>query len=283
MLKAKIKKLLTFPRILALLALGLLIALSMVGPILQAQSFVEGYKSDMSLQRGMIVRIKPSDATKVEPLTADDIDQMHGVVVAPNDASVTLSSDDSKVFVATIGHYDVLVSNQNGTINPGDYITISSLGGIGMRAGDSQKIVAGKALGSFDGKSNVVSATDVKDNSGKTRQVKIGRIQVDIGIAKNPLLKNTEANIPGFLRRASESIAGKPVNATRVYASIIIFAASTIIAGSLLYSGVRSSIISIGRNPLGKKSILRSLIQVILTGFIIFLSGVFGVYLLLRL
>ena len=55
------------------------------------------------------------------------------------------------------------------------------------------------------------------------------------------------------------------------------------IAGSLLYSGIRSSVISIGRNPLSKESITKSLLQIILTSIIIFLIGLFGVYLLLRL
>ena len=55
------------------------------------------------------------------------------------------------------------------------------------------------------------------------------------------------------------------------------------IAGSLIYSAVRSSLIAIGRNPLSKKSIIRGLFQVVIIGLMVFLSGIFGVYLLLRL
>jgi len=51
----------------------------------------------------------------------------------------------------------------------------------------------------------------------------------------------------------------------------------------VLYGGIRSSIISIGRNPLAKKSIVRGLIQVITVGVIILVIGLFSVYLLLRL
>ena len=65
--------------------------------------------------------------------------------------------------------------------------------------------------------------------------------------------------------------------------SLLIFLASVVIAGSMLYAGVHSSMISIGRNPLSKQSIVRSMIQVIVTSFIVFIIGIFGVYLLLKL
>jgi hypothetical protein len=51
----------------------------------------------------------------------------------------------------------------------------------------------------------------------------------------------------------------------------------------ILYSGVRNTLISIGRNPLSKKTIYKGLIQIILMGLIIFITGLFGVYLLLKL
>jgi len=51
----------------------------------------------------------------------------------------------------------------------------------------------------------------------------------------------------------------------------------------VMYSGIRSGMIAVGRNPLSKKSIIRSLIQTVIAGLIIFLAGVFAVYLLLKL
>jgi len=50
-----------------------------------------------------------------------------------------------------------------------------------------------------------------------------------------------------------------------------------------LYSGIRNALIAIGRNPLSKKSIFRGLLEIILTGFIILIIGLFAVYLLLKL
>ena len=263
--------------------LGLLIVVSLQSP-LKAQSVSEGYSSDQVLQRGMIVRIKADDSTKVEPVGMDASEHVHGVVVAANDAPVTLAKDGQKVFVSNVGQYEVLVSTQNGSINTSDYVSVSSLAGVGMKTTDKEPFIIGRALNGFDGKQNVISTVDVKDTTGKSRSVSIGRIRVDIVVvAKNPLLKATEPNVPELLRRASEAVAGKPVNATRAYIGLVVFIITTVVAASLLYGGVRSAITSIGRNPLSRKSILRGMIQVIITGLIVFITGIFGVYLILRI
>lgn len=280
--KTKLKPQLSWQRVLALAGLGFLVVISLYHP-LGAQAVTEGYNSDQALQRGMIVRLKKDDSTKVEPVNSDEAEHMHGVVVSANDAPVTLTTDGQRVFVATGGHYDVLVSNQNGGIAQGDYIAVSALSGIGMKAGSKEPYVIGKALASFDGSKGAVSTSEVKDSAGTTHKISIGRVAVDIGVAKNPLLKATEPNLPRALQRAAEAVAGKPVNAIRVYVGILIFGITTLVAASLLYGGVRSALISIGRNPLSKKSIIRSMLQVIITGLIVFITGVFGVYLILRL
>ena len=246
-----------------------------------AQAVTQGFGADTVLQRGAIVRLKDSDHTKVENLSINNAETMYGVVVDPNDAPVTLSEEGQKVFVATTGKYEVLVSAQNGPIKSGDYITISSINGVGMKANNKQSIVVGRAFADFDGANDSIASAKFNDN-GTERVMAIGRIMADVTVMKNPLLV-TETSLPGFLRKVAETTAGKPVDSGRVYLGLLVFLASAVIAGNLIYGGVRSSIISIGRNPLSKRSIVRSMAQVVLTGLIIFVSGIFGVYLLLKL
>ncbi len=282
MLFAKIKQFITIHRFLAFVGLFILVFLSYKAP-LGAQAVTEGFSSDQVLQRGIIVRLKDGDSTKVEPVNSDDAEHMHGVVVNANDAPATIALDGQVVFVANTGKYDVLASTQNGAIKQGDYISVSALSGIGMKSGTKEHFVIGRALSDFDGSKDVISKSEVKDSAGATYKINIGRVSLDIGIAKNPLLKATEVNLPSVLTKAAETLAGKPVNAVRIYIGILVFGISTIIAASLLYGGVRSALISIGRNPLSKKSIIRSMLQVIITGLIVFITGVFGVYLILRI
>lgn len=282
MLKIKIRQYLPWQRLLALTGLCLLVSASLQHP-LSAQAVTSGYNADQAIQRGMIVRLKKDDTTKVEPVKRDDAEHMHGIVVSANDAPLSIAIDGQKVFVATNGRFDVIVSTQNGSVAQGDFISVSALAGIGMRTSDKEPYVIGRALGTFDGSKDVISTSQVKDSAGATHEVKIGRVSVDVGLAKNPLLKGTEANLPEFLKKAAETVAGKQVNPVRVYIGVLVFGVTTVIAGTLLYGGIRSGVISIGRNPLSRKSIVRTMFQVIITGLIVFITGVFGVYLILRL
>ncbi len=278
----KIKEKISFKRFFSAVGLLSLVFLSHVAPA-TAQSITQGYGSEETIQRATIVSLTLDDAKKVEPTSLDNDERMHGVVVSQNDAPFTLSSEDEKTFVATKGRFETFASNENGAIQPGDYVTISRVAGIGMKAGENEPFVIGKAISGFDGETGVLSTTNI-DSGGEQRKVSIGRIQVDVGVGGNPLLKNSDSNLPGFLQKAAETIAQKsPINPIRIYISLFILIVSAVVAGVLLYSGVRSAIISIGRNPLSKKSITKSLLQVIMTSIIILLLGIFGVYLLLRI
>jgi hypothetical protein len=249
-----------------------------------AQSVVQSYGASKSLEIGLIVELQPGSTSKVEALTQANESKMFGVVVNPNSAAVSLStsSSASQSYVATSGDCQVLVSNQNGPIQAGDYVTASSISGIGMKAGTSDEIVVGKSLSSFLGTSDSLGSTTLKNSNGQTSTVQLGLVDVNIGIVHNPLLKNTEADLPGFLVNAGQSLANKPVSPGRIYVSLIIIGICAVISGSMLYAGVRSSIVSIGRNPLSKRAVTRSLIQVTLTSLIVFILGIFAVYLLLR-
>ncbi len=261
--------------------LSAIIVLRVTGGI-YAQSVTQGYGSDETLQRGMIVGTKKDDPTKVEALNLEQLDQILGIVVSPNDSPITLSGGDEKVFVATVGRYEVLVSDQEGAIKTGDYITASSLDGIGMRATFNQSEVLGRALADFDGTGgDVVGSSNLKDTKGNDRTVKISRVEVDISISKNPLAKSA-AVTPEWLGKIGQAIAGKSLSPAKIYISAGIFIIGSVIAGAILYAGIRSSIIAVGRNPLSKRSILRGLVEVIFTALIVFIISVVGVYLLLR-
>lgn len=269
----------------SLLAIGITVIL--VGMAVSARAEVtvtQGYGSDVLLQRGMIVGLKEDDPRKVEPINSDDYDRLHGVVIGANESAVLLGTDNEKVYVASGGRFPALVSNENGNINIGDYVAVSAVKGIGMKASDVDPVILGKAIEAFDGgnQDNVRSSVTVKDSNGNERVLAIGIVTVDVSIGKNPSLRSNN-DLPNALKRASELIAGKPVNPIRVYISLVVLIMATAIAGSLIYSAVRSSITAIGRNPLSKKAIMRGLFQVVIIGLLVFLSGIFGVYLLLKL
>jgi len=280
MFNSKIKHLITPKRCLSIFLLAALVTMKLTG-VLYAQSVTQGYSTDETLQKGMIVGLKENDPAKVTPINVEQIDKILGIVVDASDSPITLSGEQEKVFVATIGRYEVLVSDQQGAINPTNYITVSALNGIGMLANFEQSEIVGRAITGFNGKDGIISSSVLKDTNGNEQKVNIGRIEVDIAVSKNPLAKSA-AVTPEWLGKVGQAISGKSLSPARLYIAAAIFFIGAFIAGAILYAGIRSSIIAIGRNPLSKKSILRGLLQVIFTSLIVFIISVFGVYLLLK-
>jgi hypothetical protein len=123
----------------------------------------------------------------------------------------------------------------------------------------------------------------ITDKGGKKTQVKIGAIpvQVDKVFYEAPSDKNTF--LPPAFQDFANTIAGHQVSPVRVLVAallvILLFIAVTI----LLYSAVRSSIISIGRNPLSENAVRKSLVQVGLTVVGVLAFTIIVIYLILTL
>ncbi|MDB5162441.1 MAG: rane protein of unknown function [Candidatus Saccharibacteria bacterium] len=247
---------------------------------------VQGYSADAAYDNGTIVQLTGKDANRVKIAKQAELQNMFGVVVDRNALSVTLSNSglENEVFVAASGTYNVLVSNQAGPITSGDYVTLSSINGVAMKAGTDEKTVFGRANAPFNGKGITLGTSVLKDTEGKTNKtVTLGSIPVTIDIKSNPNIESTKSDLPEFLQRVGQTIAEKEVSPIRIYLSLGITLISILAAIAILYSGVRNGLISIGRNPMSKKSIFRALLEVILTSVLILIIGLFAVYLLLRL
>jgi len=244
------------------------------GLVLAADSFVQGFSSSESLQIGLVVSLDGSLPKTVEINPGGNPNRIYGVVIDPSSAPATLVEGGEDVFVATGGQYPVLASVEYGSIAPGDYLSISSFDGVAAKATDNQAIVLGRALQSFDGTSEVLTKTSSGDA--------IGQVAVDVNVGPNPLFEN-QVLVPGPLRNAGEAVAGKNVSSIRLYAALVLLLATMLMAAGLLWVGVRNGMIAIGRNPLSKHSILGSLVQVLMVAVLVFIIGVFGVYLLLKI
>lgn len=238
-----------------------------------ADNVVQGFAEKGNLQPGWIVSLTDKSATTVQAAPAGEPDKIYGVVINPSDSPITLNRSGQQVFVANSGNYPVLVSAESGPIASGDYISMSDTDGIGAKATASDQTVLGKAIGSFDGQHNVITGT------GSSA---VGRIAVAIAPGHNPALK-TSLSVPAPIQRAADALAGHAVPNSRVWAAVIVFIAAATIAVILLVVGVRTGMTAIGRNPLSRHSILYGLLQVVSMALLIFLVGLFGVYLLLRL
>lgn len=263
-----------------------ILATSLVQAVNYGGGNVEGYAAEQAIAYGTVVELVNKDTRQVKVASQAELKNMFGVVVDPQQLPVRISSEDleNEVYVAVSGTYNVLVSTQAGPIAPGDYVTLSSINGIAMKAGFEEASVFGRAVSGFDGSNASRGSMTIKDDQGNTNQtVQLGSIPVTIEIQSNPNEKSTKALVPEVLERIGQEIAEKEVSAIRIYLSMAITTVSLLTALVVVYTGVRSSIISIGRNPMSKKAIFRALLEIILTSFLILVIGLFAVYLLLRL
>ncbi len=247
---------------------------------------VQSYAAEAPLDVGTIVQLSAKDSKKVKVATQTELANMFGVAVDRNQLPIAVSSEglENETFVAVSGTYNVLVSTQAGDIKTGDFVTLSSVNGVAMKAGTKEKTVLGRANGSFNGKGVTLGQATLKDSAGKANQtVTLGSIPVTIAIQNNPNEISTKVNVPDILERVGQEIAQKEVSPIRIYISLAITGVSLIAAIAVVYAGVRNGVISIGRNPMSKKSIFRALLEVFLTGILILVIGLFAVYLLLKL
>jgi hypothetical protein len=294
MSKTKINKVLSLFALVVLLAVGFNTRVIAQGssknnslnPTVTSQSVTQSYYADSTVDNGMLVRLKPGVKNTVEALPKDGLTSLLGIAVQQNSTSFALTQQNAtkqQIFVTTTGRVNVLASDQGGSISTGDYISISAINGVAMKADGGQSEIIGKAAQPFSGNSNTLGTANITNSLGKTVQVSLGIVPVDLAIASNPLSIKSNDYVPSFLSKAATAVAAKPVSAARIYISFAIIIIASFLTANMIYSGIRSGMIAIGRNPLSKKSIIRSLIQTVIAGLIIFLGGIFGVYLLLKL
>ncbi len=247
------------------------------------QLVAQGYTSTSPLQPGMIVRLDPGHTGQVEALDLSHIKQMLGVVVLGSSAPLTISSSSSsanaqQVYVSNTGEHQVLVTTQNGPIVPGDYITVSSLSGFGMLANGNASMVLGQAVSGFNGSASVLDTSTLTGPGGVKQTVAIGSIPVDINIKSNPLTQATTKGVPAVLSQLTHFATNKSVSAERIYLGLACVAAGLIIAVTILYAAIKNGFISIGRNPLVKRTIIFSLFRVVVIAIIIFLASLAAAY-----
>ena len=249
-----------------------------------SQPIAQGYQGNSQTDPGTIVQLDPNNSNQVLLVSQNSIDRMFGVVIPANSANLTIGNtkNTSQVYVTNYGTQQVLVSNQNGPINVGDYVSISSINGVGDKATNQQSVVLGRAEAAFNGSSNVISSDQLTTSSNQKISVNIGEIPVVLNISSNPLLSSSTSNSQSLITKLSKANNHKPVSQIRVYLGIVIIVIGAIMAITILYSGVRNGLLSIGRNPLAKRTIIIDLIRLVGISILVFVISVGLAYLLIN-
>jgi hypothetical protein len=240
----------------------------------------QGYTTKSSIPAGSIVAVTRDDQTVVELASLGSENPIVGVVSTVNQGVVSVNPNSSNTQVISSGTAKILASDINGKINPGDSLTLSPIDGVAMKATASGSLV-GVARDSSDQLENRVSR-QMTDNTGKIQSYNIGLLNSDVQLGQfQPTASQNGSNVVTGLQALSSNLAGKKLTPVRAAAAFALVIIATVAAMVVLFSAVTSSIRSIGRNPLAKHAVLRSLGQVILAVVIIIFAAFAGVYIII--
>lgn len=270
------------PAILRLLCASLAAAILAVPmPMLAAGAIAQGFTATGGdIVQGTLVSLVSGTKSSVASATPASVGRLVGVAASKPLVELA-STSGATVQVATGGVTNALVSNAGGPVMAGDKITISPVTGIGMRATASAEIVgvAQADLASVKSVSESVAST-----TGHPVTISVGLIPVAISVGYYSAAQTAgtvSSFVPPALQTLANDIAGRSVSPWRVLAAMLALVLGFGMAAVMLITAIRSGLISVGRNPLARGSLLRALMDVIVASLGVLAVTVLAVYLLL--
>jgi hypothetical protein len=255
----------------------ILLALAPAGA--SSANISHAYHSTDSITNGSIVSLDPQLADYVEPANTDNGARLLGVTVADNDSLIAVDTSSGSVQVATSGNVSTLVSTLSGSINVGDQIGVSPFNGVGMKALPGSRVI-GLAQTAFNATSPGATTQQITDKNGKTSTVQVGYVRLSLAIGTNANVL-TVANL-NTLQKFAKSLTGHTVSTERVAISLVVALVSMLALITLIYASIYGSIVSIGRNPLAKYAVFRTLSSVLGLALLTAVTSGFTIFLLLR-
>ena len=144
----------------------------------------------------------------------------------------------NSVSMISSGKAYVLVSNENGAIKAGDFVTSSKQPGVAMKA-----LKSGYALGV------------AMENFVPTEEGKYGKVLVSVGVKPVVLTQGAGRNLLELIRQGFEGAFLSPLSALRYVVAGIVVVVS-VVFGFLYFGRVaKTGVEAVGRNPLASRTI----------------------------
>ncbi len=270
-------------RYLRVFATGLCLGLLVLGltPVSASSANIShSYHASGKITDGSIVSLDPKRSDYVEPSNTGNAPRLLGVAVAKNDSLLAVDSTNSSIQVATSGNATMLVSTLDGAIHVGDQVSVSPFNGVGMKAFPGAHVI-GLAQTGFNKNSPGAVTKQVTDKNGRTSSIQVGFVRVGIAIGTNATSGNTDANLTG-LQRLVKQLTGRTVSTFRIVLGLVVALIALTALISLTYASIYGSIISVGRNPLAKYAVYRTLGSVLGLGVLTAVIAVVTILLLFR-
>jgi hypothetical protein len=237
------------------------------------------FDASSGIANGSLVSLDSSKSNYVEPANTSNGQDLLGVAVSSGDSLIAIDPAPGTIQVATTGDVDTLVSTLNGPVAVGDQVSVSPFDGVGMKAGQGDEII-GLAQTAFNSSTNGGAIESVKNKNGKISQIYVGYVRAGISIGVGSVTGTNDQL--GGLQKLAQGITGHVVSTARIVISLIVATIATLALITLIYASIYGGIISIGRNPLAKRAVFRSLITVLWMVVLIATVASGIIYLLLK-
>ena len=235
------------------------------------------YKTNQNIPNGSLVSLTQGGQS-VQLANMSNDQNLAGVTLDSDSSLIAVNPTAGTVQVATSGIANVLVSNVNGSISAGDDIAASPFNGVGMKASEGDRII-GSSLTGFNSDTAGAYQQVVTDASGNSKNIVVGYVKVSISIGTVDQ-KNSSFSIDS-LQQFVENLTGKPISVARLLIALVITVLALAVIIAMTYASIYGGVISIGRNPLSKFSIFRTITSVLSMVFVIAIVTLVADYLLL--
>lgn len=244
-------------------------------------AIAQAFQTDTTnLGAGALVSLVSTGQPMITSATTTNVKNLVGVI--SSQPLVELSnSNKANAQVVVSGSTQALVSNLNGDVKVGDKITASPVAGIGMKAVSSTEIVG---VAQADLNSVKTTKQTVTRQDGKAVEISVGLVPIAVNVSYYSVPQGQQtlsSLLPPFLQKLANGISGSQVSPLRVLVSALALVLGFLAAAIMLYASVRSSIVSIGRNPLARESLRRGFLDVALVATGVLVVSIAATYIIL--
>ncbi len=243
------------------------------------ESISTPYQSVYPIKAGSIVSLDTSAQNKIIAGNTANQQYLVGVVVGNQQSLLAVNDSNNTTQVISEGIAETLVSTMNGPISIGSQITVSPLSGIGAKAISGSRIV-GIAEAVFNSSTTGVASENIYDTSNNIHKIYVGYIPVLISVGNN-INNIAGGGLLSSLHNFASGIVGHSIPTASLLLVCIIIVIALISIIILIYSAISGGIVSIGRNPLAKSSILVAMGQIFAMVIVIAATTVAIVYFIL--
>lgn len=252
-----------------LISLSLIVVLLMVPSVARAYMATE-YTTNTNFPVGTLIALDNRGAPAAASLSTS------------NYVGSVMSKGQGKIDIANTGTVTLFVSDADGPIVLGSRIGLSAIAGVGTLYQIGRPLVGIAMKGGSDIAAKDWTSAQAQTDDGSRRTVQIAQFPVQL-IQDTGSSKAIDVGLMGIIQQAANNLVGHTVSLWQVIASLIIGLGSLILAFGMLVSSGRESFLSLGRNPMASRVILRGMWQLVAVSITVMLLGLVMAYLILRL